>query len=61
MKKNSQIHLVIETEAINDLKKEATENEITFSELIRRKIKTPYAINCIKLMVEEMHRKMMKS
>ncbi len=39
MKKNSQIHLYLETELINNLKKQAETNKISISELCRRKLK----------------------
>ena len=39
MGKNSQLHLILETEQLSKLKKQATELEITVSELIRRVLK----------------------
>ena len=39
MKKNSQIHILIETEIKQKLEKEAEEKKITLSELCRKKLK----------------------
>lgn len=38
---NSQLHLTIETENLNTLRKEAEELEISVAELIRRKLANP--------------------
>lgn len=38
MKKNSQIHLFIETNVLENLKKQAEEEEKTFSKLCREKL-----------------------
>ena len=39
MKKNSQLHVVIETHKLNRLKKEAKEQDVSLAELCRRKLK----------------------
>ena len=41
MPMNSQIHLMIETEILNSLKREAREMGMNVSELIRSKIRSP--------------------
>jgi len=38
-KKNSHIHILIETEAVDNLKEEAKSKEISLSELCRQKLK----------------------
>jgi hypothetical protein len=40
-KKNSQIHFFIETERLDQIKKEAKDKGITFSELLRLKLLGP--------------------
>ncbi len=39
MKKNSQLHLVIETPKLNRLKEEAKEQRVSLSELCRQKLR----------------------
>ena len=39
MKKNSQLHVVIETHKLNRLKEEAKEQDVSLAELCRRKLK----------------------
>lgn len=39
MKKNSQLHVVIETYKLNRLKEEAREQDVSLAELCRRKLK----------------------
>ena len=52
MKKNSQIHLFLETELKAQLEKEASEEGISVSELCRKKIKENSQLLRIEIMLE---------
>lgn len=55
--KNSQIHLILETNFKNKLKAEAKDNEISLSELCRRKLRQNSQLTKIELMVEKIAKK----
>ena len=57
MGKNSQLHLFLETETLNNLKKKASENNISVSELCRQKISQNSKIDRIEFMIEKILRK----
>ena len=58
MKKNSQIHLFIETEILDNLKKQANEEGISISELCRQKLYECSRLTKIELMVESLYNKL---
>lgn len=60
MKKNSQIHLYLETELLEKLKKQATAVEISVSELCRRKLKDIPQLNRIERLIENLPGQLMK-
>lgn len=53
MKKNTQLHLVVETELFERLKKQAQEEGLTISESCRNKLKENSRIIKIEMMVEK--------
>jgi len=53
MKKNSQIHLKIETDSLDKLKKQAQEEGISVSELCRKKLKGEDRLERIEMMLEK--------
>ncbi len=53
MKKNSHIHIVIETEYIDKLRKEAEEKGVTLSELCRQKLRCFTQLDKIETMLEK--------
>mgnify|MGYP001614461048 CR=1 FL=1 len=57
MKKNSQLHLYLETDLLDKLKKIAEENKVSVSEICRRKIKEIPQLNKIELIILEMDKK----
>ncbi len=58
MKKNSQIHLRLETELINLLKKQAQESGMFVAELCRRKLKENLPLMKIEMMLERIEKRM---
>ena len=54
MKKNSQIHLVLETELLEILKKESLEKKISVSEHIRQKLRETSQLTRIELLLEKL-------
>jgi len=58
MKKNSQIHLFIETELLEDLKKQAKEQEKSFSEICREKLTDSPKLARIEMMIEDISKKL---
>lgn len=60
MKKSYMLVLRLETEVLDNLKKQAYEEGISLSEFVRRKLKQPSAIDNMKVMIEEMHKKLIK-
>jgi len=60
MKKNSEVFFRIETEVLERLKKKADEYGISFSELIRQKLKEPLPLERMEFMIGEIHRKVVK-
>lgn len=57
MKKNSQIHLFIETELLDKIKKQAQERELSISELCRRKVRESLQLEKIEFLLREIHEK----
>lgn len=57
MWKNSHIHLLLETELLDKLKKEAQEASLTLSELCRRKLKEETQLSRIEKMLIEINKK----
>ncbi|OIO42606.1 hypothetical protein AUJ63_02345 [Candidatus Pacearchaeota archaeon CG1_02_35_32] len=57
MKKNSQIHLYLETELLEKLKKLAEVNNISVSEVCRRKLKDIPQLNRIESLILEIKEK----
>lgn len=60
MKKNAQIHLVIESEVYERLINQAIEKDISFSEICRQKLKQNNQLDKIELMIEEIKEKINK-
>lgn len=58
MWKNSHVHLLLETEFLDRLKKEAQEAEITLSELCRRKLKNETQLSRIERTITEINKKL---
>ena len=58
MKKNSQIHLFIETEVLHILKKQADEEDITISELCRQKLRECSRLARIEIILEDLRKKL---
>lgn len=58
MKKNSQIHLFIETDLLEDLKKQAREQEKSFSELCREKLIGSPKLARMEMMLEDISKKL---
>lgn len=56
MKKNSQIHLRLETELLNSLKKQARESGMYLAELCRRKLEDNLPLMKIELRLEKIER-----
>lgn len=57
MKKNTQLHLVVETDFFERLKKQAQEEGTTISELCRQKLKECSRLTKIELMLENLIKK----
>jgi hypothetical protein len=53
MKKNSQIHLVIETELFELLKRESEKTSLSFSEYCRRKLRDNIKLEVIEKLLRE--------
>ena len=53
MRKNTQLHLVVETELFEKLKKQAQEEELTISEYCRNKLKQNSKILKIEIMMDK--------
>jgi hypothetical protein len=60
MKKNSQIHLYLETEILERLKKQANELGVSISELCRRKLKEIPQISRIEYLLIDLNKKLTK-
>ena len=56
--KNSQIHLMIETDLKNRLEKESKDNGVSLSELCRQKIGNNSQLTRIELLLERIAKKM---
>ena len=54
MKKNSQLHLFLETQTLNNLKKQASEDNVSVSELCRQKIREEPRLTRIELILERL-------
>jgi len=60
MKKNSQIHLWIETEILLKLKKRAEDKGITLAEYCRLKLRENSKLNRIEFLLEEIKKAVLK-
>ena len=58
MKKNSEIHLKLETEFFEKLKAQATEERITISELCRMKLSNKSRFERIEMLIIEVIKKL---
>lgn len=58
MKKNFKVNLLMETEEVESLKKQASEINISFSELIRQKIKPNHSLIKIEFLLEKILNKL---
>ena len=58
MKKNSQIHLFLETEDLESLRKQADNLGISVSEVCRQKLRECSQLSRIELRVEEIKKKL---
>jgi hypothetical protein len=58
MKKNSQIHLFIETEILHTLKRQADEEDISVSELCRQKLRECSRLTKIEMILEDLRKKL---
>lgn len=54
MKKNSQIHILLETGLKEKLEKEAKENNISISEICRRKLRENSQLNRIEELIKRL-------
>ena len=61
MKKNSQVHLFLETELVEKLKELARANKISFSELCRRKLREIPQMKRIENLLEDIHKKLINN
>lgn len=57
MKKNSEIHLKLETLMFEKLKRQAQEESLSISELCRRKINDEPALKKIELILSDLNKK----
>lgn len=53
-KKNSQLHLLIETDALEQMKKKAKEKGISLSEWCRKKLKEDSQLNRIEMKIDKL-------
>ena len=60
MKKNAQIHLLIESEVFESLQNQAIERNISFSEICRQKLRQNNQLDKIQLMLEGIEEKVNK-
>nr|AQS34895.1 hypothetical protein [uncultured archaeon] len=58
MKKNSHIHILIETELSDRLRKQAEDLGMTFSDLCRQKLKDTCKLDRIEFIVAQIDRKL---
>lgn len=58
MKKNAHIHLLIESEVLEKLKKEAEEQDILLSELCRHKLRQSHQLDRIESMLKDVNEKL---
>jgi len=58
MNKNSQIHLFIETEVLQSLKKQADSLEIPLSKLCRKKLGECTQLDRIEMLLENLNKKL---
>lgn len=54
MKKNSQIHLLLESDLKDNLERQAQEEEISISELCRKKLRESSRLVKIEMMLEKL-------
>ena len=60
MGKNAQIHLFLETELLEALRRQAEENNISVSELCRQKLRECSQLTKIQMMLERLDKKISK-
>jgi hypothetical protein len=56
--KNSQLHLFLETDLLNKLRKEAKEQGVSVSSLCRQKLRNSYNLENIKKSLDELNKKL---
>lgn len=61
MKKNAQIHLLIETDVLEMLKRQSKEENISVSELCRQKLSQCSRLAKIEIMLEGINKKLDKN
>lgn len=61
MRKNSEIHLKLETDMLLKLKKQAEEEKISISELCRKKINEEPSLKKIEFILNELSKKIERS
>ena len=59
-RKNSQLHVVIETHKLNKLKEEAKEQDVSLAELCRRKLKPRPQLDRIESKLDKLLKKKLK-
>jgi hypothetical protein len=57
MAKNSQLHLFIETEALDTLRRESTDLGVSLSELCRQKLRKPSYLTRIETLIDKLEYK----
>ena len=60
MKKNAQIHLLIESEVVDRIKKEAEEKSVSWSEICRQRLRHNPQLDRIEFMIKEIEEKVNK-
>lgn len=58
MKKNSQIHLYLDTSLLEEIKREARDNDISISEFCRKKFKPSIQLERIEKILKEINGKL---
>ncbi len=61
MKKNAHIHIVIETELLEDLKKQAHDKDVHLSEICRQKLREGSYFNKIEMCLQSIEKKLSKN
>ncbi len=58
MKKNSEIHLKLETDLLDKLKKQALEEDVSISEICRRKLKEASQLTRIEYLILDLSKRL---